>query len=176
MNKKKAIKIVLLLAFSFLLFGCWGVDGEFKHMRNEIFDEMNYKDFDRELEYSVSGFEILLASKLAKISDRTFDLEILLDKISNAQIGIYNLNENEKITLNSFTSFEERIRQRNWVKLVKSCDGEELCFVYVNMKNPDRIKDILVLSVENEQMVIVQVHGRLEELVEQLIKKRGIKV
>jgi hypothetical protein len=173
---KTILKMVLLLSFLFLVCGCLGVDGDFRKTRNEVFKLLNTDELDREFEYSFSGFEIFLASKIASLSDRTFDIEMLLEKISNVQIGIYNLGGNELLTSETLNPLEERMRKKGWTRLIKSCDHNDKCFVYVNIENTERIKDVFILVVDSEQLVMLEVHGKLDKLVEQVIKKRGIKV
>ena len=80
----------------------------------------------------------------------------------------------EDIQSDIFIPFEERMKNKSWTRLVKIIDHNEKTFVYVNIEDLDRIKDVFVLSFDNDQLVMVEVHGNLDKIVEQVIKKRGI--
>jgi hypothetical protein len=174
MSKKFFFRILLIIIFSLLVCGCWDVDGNFRKTRNEVFNALNTENIDKEFEYSFGSFEIYLASKAASLSNRTFDLEMLLEKISNVQVGVYNFEMAEDTKPEIFIPFETRMKNKSWTRLVKIIDHNERIFVYVNIEDPDRIKDVFVLSFDNNQLVMVEVHGNLDKIVEQVIKKRGI--
>jgi|WetSurMetagenome_2_1015567.scaffolds.fasta_scaffold46006_2 hypothetical protein len=174
MNRKILFKFSFLILFSFLVCGCWGVDGNFKKTRNEVFKALSSEDIKKEFEYSFGGFEIYLASKAASLSDRSFDLEMLLDKISEVQVGVYNVEGVGILTSEVFNPFEERMKNKGWTRLLKIYDHNEKSFVYVNIEDAERIRDVFVLSFETNQLVMVEVHGNLDKIVEQVIKKRGI--
>jgi len=176
MSRKIIFKFFIVFSFSLMVCGCWGADGNFKKTRNEVFEALIATDFDMEFEYSFSSIEIYLASKAASLFDRTFDLEILLEKISRIDLGVYKLENEDLLTYENFIPLEERMRKNGWTKLIKMCDHNERYFVYINIKNTDRIKDIFVLSVDSNQLVMVKLQGRFDKLIEQVIRRRGIKV
>jgi hypothetical protein len=172
----KKINFIVFLFLSFSNYGCFGVNGDFKDLRNEIFKTLNAEEVDKEFEYSASNFEVYLASKIASMSDRMIEAEIALEKISNVQIGVYNVRENELPSPNIIFHLDKKMREKGWSNLIKSCNHKEGCFVYINLENKDRIKNAFLLNIDSEEIVIIEIHGKLDNLVEQIIKKRGIRI
>jgi hypothetical protein len=173
--QRKIIYIILLI-LPFFIYGCFGVDSNFKKIRNEVFRVLNAGDIDREFEYKASNFEVYLASKVASISDNMLYAEMLLEKISNVQVGVYKLGEYKSLSRKSFLSLEQEMKNNGWSRIVTTCSRKDMCFIYVDIENNEKIKDAIVLNIDSEQLVMIEVRGKLDKFIEQIIKNRGIRV
>jgi hypothetical protein len=164
--QRKLIYIFLLILPLFI-YGCFGVDGNFKKIRNEVFRGLNAEDIDREFEYTASNFEVYLASKIAGM---------LLEKISNVEVGVYNLSEYQSLSQKSFSFLEESMKNKGWSQLLTTRNHKDMCFIYVDIENNDKINDAIVLNIDSKQLVMIEIHGKLDKFIEQIIKNRGIRV
>jgi hypothetical protein len=173
--QRKLIYIFLLILPLFI-YGCFGVDGNFKKIRNEVFRGLNAEDIDREFEYTASNFEVYLASKIAGISDNMLYAEMLLEKISNVEVGVYNLSEYQSLSQKSFSFLEESMKNKGWSQLLTTRNHKDMCFIYVDIENNDKINDAIVLNIDSKQLVMIEIHGKLDKFIEQIIKNRGIRV
>ncbi len=173
MEKLKALLPFFFLLFAFSAAGCFGVDGDFKKVRNGVFNFLHPEDVDREFEYSVSNFEVYLVQKLASISDKTIDIELMLSKISNVQIGVYNLEKGEDNRTGQLKSITKYFKEIGWSDLVKSVDKNNCSMVFVNLDDDEAIRELFVINSDDEELVLVRVRGKLTQLAELMIKNRG---
>ncbi len=173
MKKLKALLPFFFLLFVFSAAGCFGVDSDFKKVRNGVFNFLQAEDVDREFEYSVSNFEVYLVQKLASISDKTFDFELMLSKISNVQIGVYNLEKSEDGGTGSLKNITKYFRENGWSDLVKSKNNNECTMVFVNLADDEAIRELFVINSDDDELVLVRVRGKLTQLAELMIKNRG---
>jgi len=174
---KKAV-VILLFFLSFFICGCFGINSDFKDIRDNVFTALNTKYVNKEFEYSVSRLGVFLASKIASISDRMLDIEMVLEKISSVQIGVYNLKEEKPLHMDSdsFIRFDEGMKNKGWTRLIINCNQDDKCYVYVNVESRDTIREAFLLNIDSKQLVMIEIHGKLYRLIEELIKKRGITI
>jgi len=66
--------------------------------------------------------------------------------------------------------------QNGWKSIVIACDGDELSGIYIR-KNTNEILDRLyVISLNNDELVLVEVEGDLKEVIATVIREKGLKV
>jgi len=171
-------KLKILLPFFILIFavsaaGCFGVDDDFRKVRNGVFKFMQAEDVDREVEYSVNNFEVYLLQKVASISDKAIDIELMLSKVSNVQIGVYNFQkslEERKVSLTNITKY---FKGKGWSDLVKAVSDDNCTMIFVNLANKEAIRELFIINSEDDELVLLRVRGKLTQLAELLIKNRG---
>jgi hypothetical protein len=167
---KLAILFICLIIFSS---GCIGVNREFKNIRSQILDNLD-DDFDRQMEFSVGPVGFFLASQFVKFADTEENIDQILSKVKNVHIGIYDrLSNYSKPSLSLLRSITNSIVEEEWKSLVKSINGNELVGVYVKEGNPDDIEELFVVTLNEEELVLVKLQGNLGSIIEIIIRNHG---
>ncbi len=174
MKKPETLLPLFLLLFAFFAAGCFGVDKDFKKVRNGVFKSLSAEDVDKEIEYSASSFEVYILQKLASISDKTIEIELMLSKISNVQIGVYNLQSRNDDPPASISRIDKFFADKGWSSLIKSKSNNNCVLVYLNLESPDSINELFIVNAEEDEIVILRLEGKLNKLAELLIKNRGL--
>lgn len=173
----KTIKLLILtLAASLLLSGCIAVDGYFKNVRNKVFSSVN-GDFQKEVEFSVGAAAITLSSVVVSFSDAPEFTDDMLRKIDRVQIGVYkNLDwRSYKPNFNSLREITSDLRNDDYECIVRSIDRDEMVAVMVK-SNDNMLKEMFVVAVNDEELIMTQVFGDLDELIEIVLREEGLNV
>jgi len=173
MKKLKILLPFFILFFAVSAAGCFGVDDDFRKVRNGVFKFLQAEDVDREIEYSVNNFEVYLLQKIASISDKAIDVELMLSKVSNVQIGVYNFQKNEEERKASLRNITKYFKGKGWSDLVKTVSNDNCTMVFVNLANKEAIRELFIINSEEDELVLLRVRGKLTQLAELLIKNRG---
>lgn len=173
MKKLKILSPFFILFFAVSAAGCFGVDDDFREVRNSVFKFLQAEDVDREIEYSVNNFEVYLLQKIASISDEAIDVELMLSKVSNVQIGVYNFQKNEEERKASLRNITKYFKGKGWSDLVKTVTNDNCTMVFVNLANKEAIRELFIINSEEDELVLLRVRGKLTQLAELLIKNRG---
>ncbi|MCB9208483.1 MAG: DUF4252 domain-containing protein [Ignavibacteriales bacterium] len=172
--KSSNIKLVLLfVSIALISSGCIGVNREFKNIRTQILDNLD-DDFDRKMEFSVGPVGFFLASQFVKFADTEENIDQILSKVKNVHIGIYDrLSSFSKPSLSLLRSITNSIVKEDWKSLVKSIDGNELVGVYVKDQNLEDIEEIFIVTLTNDELVLVKLQGSLGSIIEIIVRNHG---
>lgn len=173
----KTIKLLIItLAASILLSGCIAVDGYFKNVRNKVFSSVQ-GDFHKEVEFSLGAAAITLSSVAVSFSDAPEFTDDMLRKIDRVQIGVYkNLDwQSYKPNFNSLREITTDFKKEGYECIVRSIDRNEMVAVLVK-PNEHALKEMFVVAVNDEELVMTQVFGDLDELIEIAIRQEGFNI
>jgi predicted small secreted protein len=174
---KTTIKLLIItLAASFLLSGCIAVDGYFKNVRNKVFKSVE-GDFHKEVEFSLGAAAITLSTVAVSLSDAPDFTDDMLRKIDRVQIGVYeNLDwQRYKPNFNSLRAITSDLKEDGYEFIVRTINRDEMVAVMVK-GNDYKIKEMFVVAVNDEELVMAQIFGDLDELIEIAIREEGFKV
>lgn len=168
--------LIATLAASVLLSGCIAVDGYFKNVRNKVFSSVN-GDFQKEMEFSFGAAAITLTSVAVSFSDAPEMTDDMLRKIDRIQIGIYKNRDwrNFKPNFNSLREITADLRDDGYEFIVRSVGRDEMVAVMVKTSS-ERLKEMFVVAVNDEEMVMTQIFGDLDELIEIALRSEGFGV
>ena len=173
MEKIKSKLLIVILGLVILSTGCIGVNREFKNIRSQILDSLD-DDFDRQIEFSVGPVGFFVASQFVKFADTEENVDQMLSKVKNVHIGIYDrLSNFSKPSLSLLTEISNSIIDEDWKSLVKSLDGNEMVGVYVKDLTPDDIEELFVVTLTNDELVLVKLQGSLGSILEIIIRDHG---
>jgi len=174
---KTTIKLIIItLAASFLLSGCIAVDGYFKNVRNKVFESVE-GDFHREVEFSLGAAAITLSTVAVSLSDAPDFTDDMLRKIHRVQIGVYE-NRDWRSYKPNFTSLREittDLKDDGYEFIVRTVNNNEMAAVMVKSDN-NRVKEMFVVAVNNEELIMTQIFGDLDELIEIVLREEGLNV
>jgi hypothetical protein len=164
---------IILLAIILLFSGCIGVNREFKNIRSQILEHLD-DDFDRQIEFSVGPVGFFVASQFVKFADTEENVDEMLSKVKNIHVGIYDrLSSFSKPSLSLITEIGESIIDEEWKPLVKSIDGSEMVGVFVKNFNEDDIEELFVVTLTEDELVLLKLQGSLGAIIEVVVRDHG---
>ena len=75
--------------------------------------------------------------------------------------------------LSLLRSITNSIVKEDWKSLVKSIDGNELVGVYVKDQNLEDIEEIFIVTLTNDELVLVKLQGSLGSIIEIIVRNHG---
>jgi hypothetical protein len=163
--------VTLLIAAS----GCIGINRNFREVRATLISKFG-NDYHREIEVSVGPFLINFASWVVNLSQEDEIVDDLMRQVSNVQVGVYTMTkdrEKEKNTV--MEKINSEMQSRGWRYIVRSYSDDELTAVYVS-KDPEMFfKKMFIITHDSEQLVLVEVEGKLDKLIELAIHDKKFK-
>lgn len=173
MKLKKIKFIVGLLLIALLSTSCIGVDRSFRSIRNYVL-ESSGDNFEKEFEFSLGSVSITMAELVMNFADVEEPIDEILSEVSSVQVGIYNNNSGTKIEPN----FEElkfltnRMKKVGWDCIVRTVNRNEMVAIFVR-SHEDELNQLFVISVNNNEMVLIEVLGNLHKVIEIAIREKG---
>lgn len=167
MKNKKFYNLIFII-FPVLFFtGCFGVNGEFKSIRNEILYDAK-TDFETDTEFAVGSFGLAVAGSIVKLSDNKENVEEILENISHVQVGVYKKSINNNLTsdFNFVKKINKKMEKNGWRFIVRSKEDDKVTGIYVNNNYDVEFNRIFVISLNDDELVMVQVEGELEKVIE----------
>lgn len=171
----KSIKyLIAIIAASILFSGCISVDGYFKNVRNKVFSSVN-GDFQREVEFAVGPALLTMSSIAVSFSDAPEFTDDMLRKIERVQIGVYKNRDwkSYKPNFNSLRNISQDLINDGYEVIVRSSSQKEMVAVMVKEKH-ERLNEMFVIAVNEDKLVMTQIFGDLDELIEIAIRSEGL--
>jgi hypothetical protein len=175
MKKNRYIVYVLLLVMGLGLTGCIGVNRGFRELRNDVLENIdgNYK---KEIEFSVGPAAIWLAGLFVQFADTEEPVEEYLHNVSRVQVSVFE-NHSKGSNGLTFTKLREicnEMEMRKWNCIVRTVDGDESTAVFVRSADPDELNQMFVIALSDEELVLVEIMGDLDRLIEVAIREHGL--
>lgn len=171
-NKTKILLSVILLIP--LLSGCIGINSDFRNIRNSIL-ELSGNRFHKEIEFSVGAFGLMVAGNFVKLNNSDENIDDMLDQITRVQIGIYERKSLKADNiLNHLREVSNMMKLEGWKYLVRSTEGNEMSAVFLRAKDNGHINRMFVVALTGDELILTEVSGNLEKLIELAIKDRGL--
>ena len=164
--------LLVSLACLLTLTGCFGVDGQFRHLRDTVF-EGTQVEYTVESEFALGTFVLGFARRIVSMSDDG-DAQVAIDlmkEIKGIQIGTYNLNDFRLTRSEAHRKAMEIVRymqQHNYDSIIRSFenDSTSLIMVRTDPDNPERISDFVVLDFGHNELNLIQLRGDLTAIVD----------
>jgi len=172
-SKLLFLPILLLPLF---ISGCIGINEEFAEIRNEVIRNFG-GDFKSEVQFSIGSAGITVSTWFVETAAEDDIAADILDDVSSVQIGVYKkLRGTESPNMNTLREIESKMSESGWKSIVKSCDKEELAAVYVRKDSGEIMDRLFVISLEDDELVLVEVKGDLKEAISTVIREKGMKI
>ncbi|MGB5289017.1 MAG: DUF4252 domain-containing protein, partial [Ignavibacteriaceae bacterium] len=71
---------------------------------------------------------------------------------------------------------EDKMSQSGWKSIVRSSDNGELTAVYVRKNRSETLDRMFVISMDGDELVLVDVEGDLKEAIATVIREKGMKI
>lgn len=176
--KTHKIKLVVTMIFlATMLTGCFAVDGYFKSMRNKVLRSVD-ADFDREIEFGVGASGIMFGSMVVSFSDAEHYVDDMMRKIDRVQIGVYKKAGYGRLNMNfkELKRITEELKDNDYKFIVRSVNYDEMVAVMVKNDAGYRLNEMFIVALSDDELVMTQVFGDLDELIEIAIREEGFKI
>jgi hypothetical protein len=169
---KTTTKIIAFFILAIILTGCFGVNRDFKEIRDNVIDIVGSR-VKKNIEFGVGAAGLALAGsfiRFAEEDDLPADIISYLDAV---QIGVYeNYFPSPNKKMREFRDFCNKMSDLGWQFIVRSIDEENMSLVFVKNDLGDGINELLVITNDNNELVIATMEGELEEIVEVAIRNK----
>jgi hypothetical protein len=177
MKSKTGFIILLAISVIILLPGCIDVNKEFSEVTDKIISNMG-DDYKTEFQFSVGSVGITVSSWFIDFAAREEYVDDMMRELSSVQVGVYNRVEgsDKKAAYSSLESIDEEMDSRGWKYLVRLIEGDELTAIYTSADPDAMLKQMYVINLNEDELVIVEVYGDLKKIISYAIEERNFKV
>jgi len=179
-NLMRAGTLVVSACCLLTMTGCFGVDGQFKQLRNTVVEGANV-NYEVDVEFGVGPMLIGIAKTVVSWSDEP-DSEVaidLLSEIKKVQIGVYQLDdfklERSEVRARML-EMVEYMGRNGYDAIIRNYEdhGGSLIMVKSHFEHPEKVKEIVVLSFDPNELNIVQLRGNVNEIVDVAVREREV--
>ncbi|MBC8182093.1 DUF4252 domain-containing protein [candidate division KSB1 bacterium] len=174
--KRRIISIILILSLiALLLPGCVFVSREFCMTRDSILDEIGNFDTETEVQLQIGSGLLSLSRMIVSMVDHSeTDMAVdYLRDIRNVQVGVYKLTDfNRDRPLIIPVRIARKLSKKGYEAMVKVKDRDSATWVMTKMRGK-RLTSLYVISLDRDELVLVEVEGRLGRLIEKAVHDHG---
>ncbi len=170
----KKLKILLLLSGILLI--CTGciTSTEFNCVENMIKEQINPARIKTNFKFSFGPVSLSTARTFINIADNEKEVDTYLKEITSVQLGIYEIHSTERShQLNIPGDIKNNFNKLGWEMFVNAKNNNEHVNLYYRQIN-DVIGSMYVVVLERHEMIIVEVRGRLDKIIEAAIREHGL--
>ncbi|HEX2865428.1 MAG TPA: hypothetical protein VHO03_00225 [Ignavibacteriales bacterium] len=171
--------ILLLLAVSFLSAGCFDVNSNFRNVRNHLLKAAGSK-YEKDQEFALGSVSMAVVKQVVKSShDDKQNIE-LIKNISGLQLGIYKKKndvgkaETDVPDAESFNEICRMMEKGGYIKMVRSINKNEVSAVFLKLNKQQNLTKMLVISVNQNELVLIDIAGNLDRLFETALRDKGL--
>jgi hypothetical protein len=175
MNNK--IFFIPILLLPLLVNGCLGINEEFEGVRDMVILSTG-NDYKSEFQFSIGSVTITVSSWVVDAStDDNFPSDILED-VSSVQVGVYKKLQGTTSSPNFQTllEIEPEMQASGWRSILRSYKDNELTGIYVRNSKEEQLNRLFVISLEDDELVLVEVEGDLNEAIATVIREKGMDI
>lgn len=173
--KSRYLTIILIFGLLvFLLPGCVFISRDFRMTRNEILKEIGDVDIDTEVQLQIGPGLLSIGKMVASCTEIDDEAKEYLRDIHNVQVGVYKLRNVKKSRISIPKRIAKRLERKGYEPMVKVKERNEATWVMTKMKG-NKLRSLYVIALDREELVLVEVEGRLGKIVEKAIQEHGIK-
>ncbi len=166
--------LFLIITSMWLLPGCVFVDRDFRLTRNAILKELGPMDIKTEVQVQIGSGLISLGKLAASCAEVEEEALKYLKDIHNVQVGVYKLHHVDRaMPLVIPQNIAKQLEKKGYEPMVRVKERDESVWVMTKMKGK-RLNSLYVISLNHEELVLVEVMGRLERLIEKAIQDQGL--
>jgi hypothetical protein len=176
--KKNNLFFILVFSIASLTFtGCLGVSDGFLDVKHRLFKDTN-TSYKKNIEFSIGTIGMTLASSISWFAVDDDEAEEVLRHISGVQIGVYELKG--KDYNDKGIADKEKVvgimEAKGWTYIVCNKSRHESTYIFVRVDKDTHFRDMFVITRDNNNLVLLAVHGKLDLLVEHAIREKDFKM
>lgn len=155
------------------LSGCVFVSVDFRDTKDIITRELGPVDIDTEVQLRIGSGMLSLGRLVASCADVDREAMSYLRDIRNVQIGVYKLrNAKRDRPIVIPEKIGKRLARKGYEPMVRTKERDGAVWVMTKIRGK-RLEALYVIALDPEELVLVEVRGRLERLIEKAIREHG---
>ena len=92
-------------------------------------------------------------------------------------MGVYKkLRGTDSPDMNTLRDIENKMSESGWKSIVKTCDKDKLAAIYVRKDRSETLNRLFVISLDDNELVLVEVEGDLKEAISTVIREKGMEI
>ncbi|MBC7186494.1 MAG: DUF4252 domain-containing protein [Calditrichaeota bacterium] len=165
-------KCLLLPLAALLVAGCADVDWNFRHVRDTVLRSSGAREVRTVFQLSLGPGSLWLTGAIAHLASSGDEAAALLLDIRSVQVGIYQLRDCGE-QAGAIKSVERSLTRRGYEPIVKVRGRKEATMVLAHLRK-ERLDALFVIAMDGDELVLVEVRGRLERVMEEAVRSRGL--
>ena len=159
--------LIIIFSSSLILLNCLPVGSDFADLRSDLLQSLGDSvRHETEVEFALGSICMSLADMGIRISNDHDEEAEILHHIDGIQVGIYNLDNDDDADIpHLIKQMAGRIESDGWEMMMRIKEKSELDLLYYKTRR-SQIKQILFCAYSDKELVLVEVKGDLNRLVE----------
>jgi hypothetical protein len=173
MNKRMIAILFVAGLIAYLVSGCVFVSVDFLDTRDMITSELGPVDVDTEVQLRIGSGLLSFSRLVASCADVDREAMLYLRDINNVQVGVYKLHHTKNDRpLRIPEKIGERLARKGYESMVRVKNHDEVVWV-LTQTDRRKLKALYIIVLDHEELVLVEVRGRLGRLIEKAIREHG---
>lgn len=176
MKVRKFFGLLIIAAIGFYFTGCYDVNSEFKNIRNHLL--RGVKDsFEKDQEFALGGTSLSLARMFMKDSVNAGENKLLIESISELQIGTYKRkNIGSSLDFEQFSKLCKIMESGGWLKIVKNHNKNDVSAIFLKPTKNQQLERMFIMSMNQNELALTEIKGELDNLFGIVLRDKVLKV
>jgi hypothetical protein len=158
--------------FVILFTGCLTTN-EFNYIERSIKKEISPAKIKTKFKFAFGPISLSTARFIANFTHDGQEASKYLKEIQRVQVGVYEIHETEKSSqLRIPRKVEQKLEKLGWEMFIRVKEKDKHVNLFYKQINK-HVSGLYVIVLEADEMVIVEVLGNLEQIIEQAIQEHG---
>ena len=169
---KKGFAAVLLLTGAFAFTGCAGAP-QVEQVRWEIENRLPGARFEREEHFHLGRISMSLLRGLVRLTPVDREDIAPLNQIRSLEIGVYKVHSLPNLDQEAdlLSRFEGRLKENGWSLMLRQREPDEQTWMFVRSQPDGTLSNFFIVSLEQDEMVLLRMDGRLDQLFAEAMAK-----
>jgi hypothetical protein len=167
-RRNRLIRIAVVLLIPLLLTGCFRARA-LERVAEEISWQFPEADFEREFSISLGSMAIGVARLACSFSEETREAREYMTGIKRVQVAVYKVRHLPSIEDAEMPERLTELLDDDWEVVVKTSEPDERVWILFR-EDGERISDMHVTVLGEDELVLVRISGHLDEVFEQALE------
>ncbi len=170
---KRSILLLLLCGiFASLFIGCLTTN-EFNYIERSIKKEISPAKVKTKFKFAFGPISLSTARSIVNFTKDGEEASKYLKEIQRVQVGVYEVHEAERASqLRIPRKVEQKLEKLGWEIFIRIKEKDEHVNLFYKQISK-HVSGLYMIVLEADEMVIVEVLGNLEQIIEQAIQEHG---
>ncbi len=166
---RKQISCAIVMAVGLLLLTGCITSSYLDGLCREVAREYPEARFEREFSLSLGSISIGTARLVAGFSEDGREVREYLSDVTQVQIAVYKVRDLPTLTKNRIPdALGQMLKDDGWEVVVKAQEDDEIAWILFH-EDKHGISDVHITALDDEELVMVRVSGRLDELLDKAL-------
>lgn len=172
LRRDKILRLVVLAVIPLLLVGCFRARA-LERVAEEIAWQFPEAEFEREFSIALGSFSLGLVKLAASFTEESREARKYLTGIRRVQVAVYKVRHLPSVEDAELPSrLGELLEDDDWDMVVKTAERDERVWILFH-EDGNTIRDVHITVLEEDELVLVRVSGRLDELLDKVLEDHG---